>query len=211
MKIQLSLTALMLSSSLAMAGGDLVAPVEPEIEIPPVVVTQPMIQEDLAPEKSGVYIGLGYSCMQVAMDNPDEEFMGDEVSANVGYKFNENLAIEARYTTSIGDIQYSRWDADYGIKDSKLSNMGIYLKPQINLAGLGIYALLGYGQVDMEDGADSFSEDGFQYGVGTTFNISEVAMFVDYRRLYDADGFGELTKTQETAVNSFTLGLNYEF
>lgn len=208
MKIQLSLTALILSSSLVLAGGDL-APVEPEIIIPIVPMAEAVPEPE--PTKSGVYIGLGYSCMQVSADTPDEEFMGDEVSGNIGYKFNENLAIEARYTQSIGDINYKRWDKDYDIADSSLSNLGIYLKPQLNLAGLGLYALIGYGQVKIEDGTDSFTEDTFQYGVGTSFDISEVTMFVDYRRLYDGEGFAELSKKQDVAVNSFTVGLNYEF
>jgi opacity protein-like surface antigen len=209
MKIQLSLTALILSSSLALAGGDL-APIEPEIIIPTVPIMAEVIPEP-EPQKSGVYIGLGYSCMQMTADTPDEEYMGDEVSGNIGYKFNENLALEARYTHSIGDINYKRWDKEYDIADSSLSNLGIYLKPQLNLAGLGLYALIGYGQVKIEDATDAFTENTFQYGVGTSFDISEVTMFVDYRRLYDGEGFAELTRTQDVAVNSFTVGLNYEF
>jgi len=206
MTIKLSLTALILSSTFALAGGDL-APIEPEIAIPEIVMPE-VIPE---PEKSGVYIGLGYSCMQMVADTPDEEFMGDEVSANIGYKFNKNIAIEARYTASVGDVKYTKWDTNYNIKDSSLSNLGIYLKPQINFAGLGLYALLGYGQVKLADTTNSFTENTLQYGVGTTFDISEVSLFVDYRRLYDGTGFSELTKQQEVAVNSFTLGLNYEF
>jgi len=206
MTIKLSLTALILSSSFALAGGDL-APLEPEIAIPMVVMPE-VIPE---PEKSGVYIGLGYSCMQLAADSPDEEYMGDEVSVNIGYKFNKNLAVEARYTASIGDIEYTKWDNNYDIEDSGLSNLGIYLKPQMNLAGLGLYALIGYGQVKVEDGSNSFTENTFQYGVGTSFDISEVTMFIDYRRLYDGEGFAEMSSTQDIAVNSFTAGLNYEF
>jgi opacity protein-like surface antigen len=63
----------------------------------------------------------------------------------------------------------------------------------------------------MEDGSNSFTEESFQYGVGTNFNISEVSMFVDYRRLYDSEDFDGLTSKQDVAVNSFTVGLNYEF
>ena len=220
MKIQYSLSALILSSSLALAGGDLV-PLEPEVAIPSVEVpdlaTPDLATPDfteksvVAPSKSGVYIGLGYSCMQMVMDTPDEEYMGDEISANVGYKFNKNLAVEARYTSSIGDINYQTWNKDYNIENSTLSNLGIYLKPQMNFAGLGLYGLIGYGQVKIKDASDSFTVNTFQYGVGTSFDISAMTMFVDYRRLYDNQGFAEMSPTQDVAVNSFTVGLNYEF
>ncbi|MDQ7085479.1 MAG: hypothetical protein Q9M36_11375, partial [Sulfurovum sp.] len=63
----------------------------------------------------------------------------------------------------------------------------------------------------LEDEFSSFSAEGFQYGVGTTFAVMAVDMFVDYRRLYDAEDFDGLAPTQDVAVNSFTIGLNYEF
>lgn len=209
MKIQLSLTALLLTSTFALAGGD-IAPVEPEIIIPTVIPTaMPLVVEE--PQKTGLYVGLGYSCMQLTTDTPDEEYMGKEVSANIGYNIHENLAIEARYTASVGDINYKTWDKDYDIKGSSMSNAAIYLKPQINLGGLGLYALLGYGQVTLKDDFNSFSENTFQYGIGTNFAVSAVTMFVDYRRLYDATDFDSMAKNQDVAVNSFTLGVNYEF
>jgi len=37
-------------------------------------------------------------------------------------------------------------------------------------------------------------------------------IFVDYRRLYDGEGFDSLaTEDQDFAANSYTLGVNYFF
>jgi opacity protein-like surface antigen len=212
MNIKLSLTTLILSSSLAFAGGD-IEPIEPEVSIPEIPIAESMMEE-IVPEsqKLGVYVGLGYSYMQLATDTPDEEFDANAISANVGYKFNQNIAIEARYTHSVSDVKYQTWNANDEIANSAMTNLGIYLKPQINLAGLGIYGLLGYGQIKLDNGTNSFTEKSFQYGIGTNFSVSEVSLFIDYRRLYDAEGFDDLkTDVQDVAVNSFTLGVNYEF
>ena len=202
MKITLSLTALLLSTTLAFAGGGekgVIEAVEPVLEIP--------MEE---PAKN-YYVGIGYSCMQLTTDTPDEEYMANGLSLNLGYNMYENLAVEARYTTSIGDINYQRWNIDTDLDDSSMSNFGVYLKPKFNIGEFGMYGLVGYGTTTLDDGLDSFTENGFQYGIGTNFTFMEVDMFVDYRRLYDSEDFDSAANGQDVAVNSFTLGVNYLF
>ena len=204
MKITLSLTALLLSSTFAFAGGGgkgVVEAVEPVLAIPMLEVTK------------DYYVGVGYSCAQVTGDNPDQEFMTmSAISLNAGYQINESLAVEARYTRSLGDVNYKTWNIDRDLDSSSLSNLGIYLKPQYNFEALSVYGLLGYGQVRLDDGQNTFTESGLQYGLGTTFVVMDTHIFVDYRRLYDDEGFDSLaTEAQDVAANSYTLGVNYLF
>jgi len=99
--IKLSAVALLLTSTLAMAGGD-IAPVEPVIETPEVAA---------APVLSGFYAGLGYSCLQLTLDTPDLDIRSmSAISATAGYNINPFLAVEARYTASLGDLSVETWN-----------------------------------------------------------------------------------------------------
>ena len=198
--IKISTVAMLLTSTLAMAGGD-IAPVEPIIEVPVVVE---------APTKTGFYAGLAYSCMQLTGDTPDQEYMGNGISISAGYNFNQFLAVEGRYTASLGDINYQTWNIDKDVSGD-LSNIAIYLKPQYSFGTLGIYGLVGYGQTELNEDV-SAKEGSFQYGAGVTANMNEsVEFFVDYRRLFDDTGFDTLTSNQDVAVNSWSVGVNYNF
>ena len=203
MTIKLSIATLLLSSTFAFAGGDLTPPVEPEVVVPEVTVPN---------TDSSFYAGLGYSCMQATYDTPDSEKKSMAgISANLGYNFNKFFAVEARYTTSLDDVNYKTWNVDKDLEDSSMSNIGVYLKPKFSVAGFGVYGLVGYGQTTLDDGKTSAKESGLQYGIGTDFTFMHVDMFVDYRRLYDGEDFDNTAAKQDVAVNSFTLGVNYKF
>jgi len=200
--ITLSVAALLLSSTFAIAGGDFGKAVEPAIDIPVAEVT---------PEKTGFYAGLAYSCMQTTNDTPDEEYMGNGISLLAGYNINQYFAVEARYTASLGDINYQA--SDLGIDEDisgDLSNIGIYLKPQYAISMFNIYGLLGFGQLTLDNGT-SYSETGLQYGAGVSASVTDdIDIFVDYRRLYDDTGFDNYTNG-DAAGNSWSLGVNYNF
>jgi opacity protein-like surface antigen len=197
--IKLSALTLLLSSTLAMAGGDLTS-VEPAIEIPEVQV-----------EATKFYVGLGYSCMQMGLDTPDLEVKSMlSLSATAGYNFNEYLAIEGRYTMNLDDLSVKNWNTDVD-RDWDMSNIALYLKPQYTMNNVSIYGLIGYGQTTLDDGT-SYSEAGFQYGLGLSTNVTEtVSLYVDYRRLYDDSDFDGSAVGRDVAVNSFTVGANYNF
>jgi opacity protein-like surface antigen len=200
--IKLSTVALLLTSTFALAGGDFIA-VEPVIETPEVVV---------APEKTGFYAGLAYSCMQFNSDTPDEEVMGNGISVQAGYNFNQFIGVEARYTTSLGDPTYTKWNQEKDIDGGALSNIAIYLKPQYSFGLVGVYGLLGYGQATLDNGDDTIDEAGLQYGAGITASVNEsVEVFVDYRRLYDDTGFDAEYRNSDVALNSWSIGANYKF
>lgn len=200
--IKLSAVVAVFSTTVAFAGGD-VAPVQPYIEVPTVTVEE-------SNELTGFYAGLAYSCAQLTQDTPDETHMGSGISASVGYNFNEYLAVEARYTTTLGDLAYKTWNIDED-RTGDISNIGIYLKPQMNIGSLGLYGLVGYGQTTFDNGT-SYSEDGIQYGAGLSMTATDnVQLFVDYRRLYDDSGFDGLAIDRDVAANSWSLGANYNF
>ncbi len=199
--IKLSAVALLLTSTLAMAGGDF-TPVEPVIETPEVVV---------APTFSGFYAGLGYSCLQMGLDNPDLDISAmTAISASVGYNINNYLAVEGRYTASLGDLSVETWNTDVD-KSWDMSNIALYLKPQYSIDRFKVYGLLGFGQVTFDNGT-SYSESGFQYGGGVSAMATDnIDVYVDYRRLYDDTDLDGFAPGRDTAVNSFTVGANYHF
>ena len=199
--IKQSSVILLLTSTFAVAGGDIVA-VEPVVEVPVVV--------EEAKASSGLYAGLAYSCMQITTDTPDKEVMGNGMSALVGYTFHENLAVEGRYTASLGDVNVKTWNTDID-RSWDMSNIALYLKPQYKMGMVNVYGLVGYGQTTLDDGT-SYSADGFQYGGGVSADVHEnVELFVDYRRLYDDADFDGFAMGQDVAGNSWSLGANYKF
>ena len=199
-RIKQSSVILLLTSTFAVAGGDIVA-VEPVVEVP-------VVEE--VKELTGLYAGLSYSCMQITTDTPDKEVMGNGMSALVGYNFHENVAVEGRYTTSLGDVNVKTWNTDID-QSWDMSNIALYLKPQYKMGMVNIYGLVGYGQTTLDDGT-SYSVDGFQYGGGLSADVHEnVEIFVDYRRLYDDADFDGFAVGQDVAANSWSLGANYKF
>jgi len=197
--IKLSALTLLLSSTLAMAGGDFKV-VEPVIEIPEVEVEAPKF-----------YVGLGYSCLQMGLDTPDLDVRAMlALSAAAGYNINEYLSIEGRYTISMGDLEVKNWNTNVD-KSWDMSNIALYLKPQYTVNDFSLYGLVGYGQTTLDNGT-SYSEAGFQYGLGVSTMITDtVSVYVDYRRLYDDSDFDGYAVDRDVAVNSFTVGANYNF
>lgn len=198
-----TLAALVVTSSIAMAGGD-IAPVEPAVETPQVAETP-------APTLGGFYAGLGYSCLQMGLDNPDVDIKAmSGISVTAGYEINPYLAVEGRYTVNVGDVTYKTWNIDED-KSWDLSNIGLYLKPKYTYNQFGLYGLLGYGQVTFDNGT-SYSEAGLQYGAGVNMMATDnIEVYADYRRLYDDTGFDDYVQNRDVAVNSFTFGANYHF
>ena len=203
-KIVLSVWAVIGMSSLGFAGGDFNKDVEPAVV--PVV---PMVEET----KSGFYTGLGFSAVSARDADVSMDFFNSKVGqdrlANVsffaGYNFNEYIAAEGRYTTSVGH------------RDSvEMSGWSLFVKPQYPVSeNFSLYALLGFGGVTLDgvNGANvDVDETGFQWGIGTSYAITEsMTVFVDYTSLAnDMDGTfynGAL----QVDTDALTIGLNYLF
>jgi len=201
-KIRYSVVALLMSSVYSFAGGDIAPIEEPVIDIPEVI----------EPELSGFYAGVGYSCLQMGLDVPYLDMRAmTAASITAGYNFNQYVAIEGRYTASIGDITVKTVESEIDTDKLDLSNVGLYIKPQYTIDNFALYALLGYGQFTLDDD-NSFAEATFQYGAGLNAMVStNVGLFIDYRRLYDSTAFDNFDLDREVMANSYTVGVNYHF
>lgn len=190
-----TIATLTMLSSLAFAGGD-IDPVEPQLEIP--------VMEEIGEDY--FYLGLGYSYLQMNNAATAGDITGNAITVLAGYSFNEYIALEGRYTATVGDL-----DVDNGPDTGDISNIALYVKPQYSIDNFKLYALLGYGQVSYDNSVADYSEDGFQWGLGASFAATEsIDIFVDYTRLYDDDNFDGLI-SQDVTVDAVTVGVNYNF
>ena len=156
-----------------------ISPVEPQITVP-----------EFTESTGSFYAGLGYSYMNLDVDSEDHN--GDATLLLAGYKFNQYIGVEARYA---------------GLTDC-FENMAIYLKPMYPIGDASVYGLLGYGEITYDNGASS-SEDGFQWGLGANYAVTEtIGVFADYTNLYDDSGFVAGTDATVDAVN---VGVTYTF
>lgn len=151
-KFNLSLVAVLAMSTFAIAGGD-IAPMEPVIETP--VMAEPVASV------GNFYVGLGYSYMNmnVEIGTYEADASANSVLLLAGYNFNQYIGIEGRYSMNVGDITVSETGAPDTDYSDDFSNFGIYLKPMYPVSNeFNVYALLGYGEVTVDDGAISDSE-----------------------------------------------------
>ncbi len=201
MKKQLLTTtaaALLLLTNFTYAGGD-IAPQEPVVAMPEVVMDAPI-------SDNYFYAGFGYSYMDMNDDTLDTDITGNAVTFLAGYKFHQYLAIEGRYSLSVDDLDVEGIDSSWD-----MSNIALYLKPQYSFDQVTVYGLLGYGEVTLDTGT-TYSEDGFQWGLGASFAATEnIEIFVDYTRLYDDSGFDTFTANNDIVFDSVNVGVNYKF
>ncbi len=191
------------------AGGN-VAPIEESV-IAPVVIND-----------SGFYLGLGFSSMSLNNDLTDEEFSANGIMLQAGYQYNRYIAVEGRYTLHMGDVEYdhgSTSNPNYDDYPADFTNIAIYLKPMYPIGDFSIYALLGYGEVELTNiplggpgiGADR-AESGFQWGLGASYAFNEnISGFVDYVRMYDGTGFNYRAMDADIVADAWTLGVSYKF
>jgi len=206
-KIVLSALAAVCMSRFVVAGGDL-KEVEPAVT--PVV---PMVEED----RSGLYTGLALSAVStrdasVSMDffnvKSGQDRLGN-ISVLAGYNFNNYIAVEGRYTTTLTEEDAVEMDG-----------WSLFVKPQYPVnEDFSVYALLGYGGVTLDHVSGYASpaitdvdDTGFQWGFGMSYAITEnFDIFLDYTSLAtDMDGVywnGAL----QTDVDAITLGVIYNF
>lgn len=197
-KFTLSIIAIMAMGSFAIAGGD-IKDVEPVTEVAVV-------------DNSSFYVGLAYSYISAEVDDTET---GNAYSLVAGYNFNQYIAIEGRYGQTFGDMDVDGAANSLGncIGDCEreVTYKALYLKPQYPVVeSFSIYALLGYGEVI----ARETSGDGFQWGLGANYKITENAsIFIDYVSLYDddLDNVIILGDTFDSQIISVNIGLIYSF
>jgi opacity protein-like surface antigen len=180
-------------------------------------VTKPMVLDT-----SDLYVGIGISGMKLKNNLTKESFEAKGVMLQVGYKITDYLALEARYTHHIGDVEYDH-GSDHRVNESvdiedyptDFTNIAIYFKPSYSYNKVTAYALLGYGEVKLTNiplGDVDRAEDGFQWGAGVAYEINEnLLLFVDYIVFYDNKGFDYRATNADIKVDALSTGVSYRF
>ncbi len=196
----LSLVAVLALGTMAYAGGD-VAPIE---EIPAPVVT----------DESVFYIGMGIGYITFDNDFTSEKITSNTLMLQAGYQYNQYIALESRYSFGFNtDYDAGNIVNPVQVYDGDVTSWGIYLKPMYPIGNFSVYALLGYGEVMLEDILNGDAvEGGFQWGLGASYNFTEnISVFVDYVSLYNSTGFDYVAKNADIDVDTWTLGVSYKF
>jgi opacity protein-like surface antigen len=191
-KVILSLAAI---SSLGFAGGD--------------IVPVPVVNDS----QSSFYAGLAISAVSsrdaaLSMDffnvKSGQDRLGN-ITFQAGYNYNEYVAFEGRYTTTISDedlVEMNGWS--------------LFIKPQYPVSKkFNIYALLGFGGVSMDPVNNSgvnVDDTGFQWGLGLNYEVVDnVFIFADYTSLAnDMEGL-YYNGALEVDADAINLGVSYQF
>ena len=97
---------------------------------------------------------------------------GYGITLMAGYYFNEYVGVEARYMTTLSDLDIESTRPIMTTSDD-LENVGLYVKPMYSITtGLALYGLAGYGQSNYSNANGDYSEDGFQWGLGAKYELS---------------------------------------
>ncbi len=203
-KIVLSVCTVAAMSSLVFAGGGMK-------EVTPVV--EPVVVIPVVEELSGFYAGLGITAVSIRDSDISVDWGGTtgqdrvgNVSFVAGYNFNEYIAAEGRYTTSFTHDE-----------QVEMSGWSLFVKPQYPVTeDFSVYALLGYGGVNLEGALISnipvvdVDDSGFQWGIGASYTVMEnVSLYADYAWL--ADDMDNENGAYKLDVDAFTVGVNYLF
>jgi len=199
-KIALSTVAIVLMSSFGFAGGD-IEPVEVAVDVEEVV--------------SPFYLGIGLSSVSTRNSRVSLGFFDDKTGEDdtgdilllAGYEFNQYVAVEGRYMSSV-------WGEDALIRDS----WGVYVKPQYPATeALTLYALLGYGGLNA-DGKGlwlvNVDDTGFQWGLGASYDLNaHFSIFFDYVNIANDMDVDILFGSPFAKVDSDSLsvGVTYHF
>ncbi len=179
------------------------------------------------------YVGTGYSYIlsnRTATHNePSDPNHGSVVrdrdtNANgmllkAGYQFNRYLAIEGRYTFSIGDhtITDNLSSGSSEKVDVDLYNLALYLKPIYNIGDFSVYGLLGYGKVTRKQNttpSHKWDSSNFQWGLGVQYTIvTNYSIFLDFIQWHDSNNepHERIPRLLDTDFSDISVGLAYTF
>ena len=206
-KITLSLVSVIALSSFGFGGGN----------IEPIPAPEPIATEGTP---SAFYLGLGLNVLSARDADASLSFFSGKtgqkrmvgVALLAGYDFNEYIAVEGRYTTSIYKDDTT----------AEMSAYSIFVKPQYRfqdengqLGAFNIYALLGFGGVKMDPVNDShvYADDtSFQWGLGVSYDFDEsLTLFVDYTSLANGMDGTWSNGALEVSADALTVGMTYRF
>jgi len=153
-----------------------------------------------------LYLGMGYAFMKKYNKDQQNKVVGHGVTAKIGYEIKDVVSIEGRYGQTMGDIRAHNKNNTW-----QLTNMALYLKPQYQVDTITLYALLGYGKSEFDDGT-VHNEAGFQWGFGADFQMADhLSLFIDYINMYSNQGFDTINKSQDIYLHNVNMGFTRTF
>ena len=202
-KIVSSVAILALTGNILMAGGS-ISPVEPEMNMPEQDVV--MLEDNV--KYDGFYVGGAISHMNMSENVSAESYA---FTLLAGYYFNKYFGLEARYTQTIGGMDVTPSTSLTSV--DKMKNYGIYAKPMVSITtGLSLYALAGYGKSSYTTNGTTYSDSGFQWGLGAKYELSGgLGLFVDYINMYDGNNYDNLPYTGDVQFDGMNVGATYTF
>ncbi len=206
----LPLVSLLALGTLSFAGGNIAPIEEPAAQAP--VAAPSLIDE------GSFYLGLGFSGLKLSNDLTNEAFKANGLMLQAGYQYNRYIALEGRYTLSVGAVDYTHGNTinpDYPDYPTDFTNLAIYLKPIYPIGSFSLYALLGYGEVALTNipiGDVDRAEARFQWGIGASYSFTEtISLFADYVQMYKGTGFDYRAMDADIKADVWTLGVSYRF
>lgn len=164
------------------------------------------------------YLGAALSSLSLSGNN-GESFNAKGLTLQLGYRYNDYLSIEGRFTKHLGDLEYKHGNnggADIDdLSHADFTTRAIYIKPQYSINKLKVYGMLGYGEIKLSnlanDGIDR-AETGLQLGIGFSYSyLPYVDFYVDFESIYSGKGFDHGGSNVEYTANSFNIGIAYKF
>ncbi|MCG9575068.1 porin family protein [Vibrio tubiashii] len=164
----------------------------------------------------GYYAGAGYQAADFKLKDLDRKFAAHTLNLNVGYDFNEYLAVEGRIGVPMSSEKQS-WNKD-SIEGKPTTSYAVFGKGTLPLTDMfSVYALAGYGKSGYKFDANlpsleakgdaKFDKASLQYAAGVEVNFTQnIAMTAEYGvygsgKNYDA----------KYDIKGFNLGLKYKF
>ena len=234
-RIQLSLIALLASSSFVMAGGDILPVIEAEEEV---MVEEVLVEPAPAPKPvavaaaptpapipvpvadvSGFYAGLGLTAAQYDTNCgcTGEKSGSDKtagVMARVGYDFNKYVGVEARGLRT-------NWKSDGG----KIKHAGVFVKPMIPVGdATNVYGLVGLAKTTTQGTLRHTDAEGLAFGGGVEYDLSaDNKKDAKYDREFDGQGDQEkglglfadyerlYYKSGSPDLDAVSVGVTYDF
>jgi len=236
-RIQLSLIALLASSSFAMAGGDIMpivfeeeiveveaVLVEPVVEVAtpaPVSTPTPTPIPPVVPAAavSGIYAGLGIVAAKydTNCDCAGEKSGTDKtagIMAKVGYDFNKYIGLEARGMLS-----------NQKANGGEIKHAGLFVKPMLPIGdATNLYGLVGLAKTTTTGSLRRTDVEGLAFGAGLEYDISsDKKKDAKYDREFDGKGDQEkglglfvdyerlYYKSDSPDLDAISAGVTYDF
>jgi len=160
---------------------------------------------------SGWYIGASLSRAQMTNADFAERLQAMGGSVILGYRLNDFVALEGRYTRST-HLRYTHEGKSKSLSAS-YTNLALYARLSYPIRRFSPYLLIGYGQNTLSSLSQSpRHERSFQYGAGLTYHLDDHwQLFGDYIRTYQGTGFDGRARQSTITSGLLSVGLTYQF